>query len=73
MHLYDNSTLDWHLENGTPLKIVQKTNYPWDGDVKVTVISVRAGGIHDVSAHSRVGEGREGCGERKSVEGAQAG
>jgi uncharacterized protein len=37
VHLYDNSTLDWHLENGTPLKVVQKTNYPWDGDVEMTV------------------------------------
>src|SRR5579863_4284937 len=37
VHLYDNSTLDWHLENGTPLKVAQKTNYPWDGDVKMTV------------------------------------
>jgi uncharacterized protein len=37
VHLYDNSTLDWHLENGMPLKVAQKTNYPWDGDVKMTV------------------------------------
>jgi DUF1680 family protein len=37
VHLYDNSTLDWQLDNGTPLKVVQKTNYPWDGDVKLTV------------------------------------
>ncbi len=37
VHLYDNSTLDWHLENGTPLKVVQKTNYPWEGAVKLTV------------------------------------
>jgi DUF1680 family protein len=37
VHLYDNSVLDWHLEDGTPLKIQQKTNYPWDGDVKLTV------------------------------------
>jgi DUF1680 family protein len=29
--------LDWHLEDGTPLKIQQKTNYPWDGDVELTV------------------------------------
>lgn len=36
-HLYDNSTLDWHLENGTGLKITQKTNYPWDGNVDLTV------------------------------------
>ena len=37
VHLYDNSVLDWHLENGTPLKIRQKTNYPWDGEVQLTV------------------------------------
>lgn len=38
VHLYDNSELDWHLENGTGLKITQTTNYPWDGkvDIKVT-------------------------------------
>jgi len=37
VHLYDNSELDWHLENGTGLKVSQKTNYPWDGDVELTV------------------------------------
>src|SRR5216683_105657 len=37
VHLYDNSVLDWHLENGTALKIRQKTNYPWDGRVEVAV------------------------------------
>ena len=37
VHLYDNSVLDWPLENGTPLKIRQKTNYPWDGEVQLTV------------------------------------
>jgi DUF1680 family protein len=37
VHLYDNSTLDWHLEDGTPLKVTQKTNYPWDGDVRMTL------------------------------------
>jgi uncharacterized protein len=37
VHLYDNSTLDWHLENGAGLKIQQRTNYPWDGDIKLTV------------------------------------
>jgi uncharacterized protein len=36
-HLYDNSELNWHLENGTALKVAQKTNYPWDGDVAITV------------------------------------
>lgn len=37
VHLYDNSLLDWHLENGTGLKIQQKTNYPWDGTVDFAV------------------------------------
>jgi uncharacterized protein len=36
-HLYDNSTLDWHLENGTGLKIRQKTNYPWGGSVEIAL------------------------------------
>jgi DUF1680 family protein len=37
VHLYDNSLLDWRLENGTPIKIQQKTNYPWNGEVKLTL------------------------------------
>jgi len=36
-HLYDNSELNWHLEDGTGLKVTQKTNYPWEGDVEITV------------------------------------
>ncbi|HEY1801028.1 MAG TPA: beta-L-arabinofuranosidase domain-containing protein [Terriglobales bacterium] len=42
VHLYDNSLLDWHLENGTPLKIQQKTNYPWNGEVKMTLNPAQA-------------------------------
>lgn len=37
VHLYDNSELDWHLEDGTGLRVSQKTNYPWDGSVQVRV------------------------------------
>ncbi|MGB6471968.1 MAG: beta-L-arabinofuranosidase domain-containing protein [Candidatus Acidiferrales bacterium] len=37
-HLYDNSELNWHLEDGTGLKITQKTNYPWDGSVEIGVM-----------------------------------
>jgi DUF1680 family protein len=36
-HLYDNSELDWHLEDGTGLKVAQKTNYPWDGATEIAV------------------------------------
>ena len=38
VHLYDNSELDWHLENGTGLKLMQKTNYPWDGNIEMNVM-----------------------------------
>jgi uncharacterized protein len=37
VHLYDNAQLDWHLQDGTGLKVVQKTNYPWDGTVDIVV------------------------------------
>jgi uncharacterized protein len=37
VHLYDNSILNWHLEDGTALKVAQKTNMPWDGDVAIAV------------------------------------
>ena len=37
VHLYDNSEMNWYLHDGTGLKIEQKTNYPWSGEVKMTV------------------------------------
>jgi len=37
VNLYHNSELDWHLEDGTPLKVTQTTTYPWAGDVKLSV------------------------------------
>jgi uncharacterized protein len=42
VHLYDNSQLDWHLEDGTSLQVTQKTNYPWDGAVDITVSPAKA-------------------------------
>jgi uncharacterized protein len=41
LHLFDNSELDWHLESGVGLKIRQKTNYPWDGNVEISVTPAR--------------------------------
>jgi DUF1680 family protein len=41
VNLYHNSELDWHLESGVPLKLVQATNYPWSGDVKITLYPQR--------------------------------
>ncbi len=37
VHLYDNSEMNWHLQDGNGLKIQQTTNYPWNGDVKISV------------------------------------
>jgi DUF1680 family protein len=73
VHLYDNSVLDWHLENGTPLKIQQKTNYPWGGDVKLTLNPAQPADftfyvrIPGWSTNARVAV------NGRTVEGAQAG
>jgi DUF1680 family protein len=37
VNFYHNSDLDWHLEGGSTLKLSQKTNYPWNGEVVLTV------------------------------------
>lgn len=37
VNLYQNSELDWRLEDGVGLKLVQSTNYPWSGDIMLTV------------------------------------
>ncbi len=37
VHLYGPSELKWRLEDGTPIQVVQKTEYPWSGDVAFTV------------------------------------
>ena len=51
MHLYNDSELDWHLENGTGLKVAQKTNYPWDGRVEITVAPAQPS---DFTFHLRI-------------------
>ena len=40
-HLYDNSELNWHLEDGTGIQVTQKTNYPWEGAVDISVSPVK--------------------------------
>ncbi len=37
VNLFHSSTLDWHLENGTGIRIGQQTEYPWKGAVDFTV------------------------------------
>lgn len=48
VHLFHNSTLDWHLADGTGLKIVQATEYPWKGDIRLTINPAQAAtfGLH---------------------------
>ncbi len=37
VHLYDNSELNWRLDNGNAIRITQATKYPWDGRVILRV------------------------------------
>ncbi len=37
VNLYDNSHLDWHLEDGTALKLDQQTRYPWGDRLEISV------------------------------------
>lgn len=73
VHLYDNSVLDWRLENGTPLKIRQKTDYPWDGAIQMTVTPAQPS---DFTLHVRVpgwAQGAKVAVNGKPVEGATPG
>ncbi|HEU4635060.1 MAG TPA: beta-L-arabinofuranosidase domain-containing protein [Edaphobacter sp.] len=51
VHLYDASEMNWHLEDGTGLKIVQKTQYPWKGDVELTVSPAKS---HEFTVFLRI-------------------
>ncbi len=37
VHLYDNSRMQWALESGNGIVVTQKTRYPWEGTVRMTV------------------------------------
>jgi DUF1680 family protein len=37
VHLYDTSRLSWALVDGTKVTVRQKTGYPWDGRVELTL------------------------------------
>lgn len=41
VHLYDNCRLDWHLDDGTPIELTQRTRYPWDGKIAIDVAPAR--------------------------------
>jgi len=42
VHLYDNSTMNWRLASGTPIKLTQKTDYPWEGTIRLSVAPAKA-------------------------------
>jgi DUF1680 family protein len=58
VHLYDNSNLDWHLEDGTPIKVQQKTNYPWEGAVELTVTPEQS---HEFTFYVRIPSWADGA------------
>ncbi len=37
VHLYDNSEMNWRLASGNAIKLTQKTDYPWEGTVRLAV------------------------------------
>lgn len=37
VHLYDGCTMDWHLADGTKLRLAQDTRYPWDSHINITL------------------------------------
>jgi len=41
VHLYHESVLDWQLADSLPLKLAQRTKYPWDGTVEIAVEPAR--------------------------------
>lgn len=53
VHLYHASTMNWKLEDGTPIQLVQQTEYPWKGTVDLTV---KPGATKEFSLHVRVPE-----------------
>ncbi|WP_180538082.1 glycoside hydrolase family 127 protein [Nevskia soli] len=65
VNLYGANTLDWHLENGTALKIAEQTNYPWDGSIDFTVTP---GSAAEFSIYFRIPEWAQGT--RLTVNGA---
>ncbi|WP_282122120.1 glycoside hydrolase family 127 protein [Algibacter mikhailovii] len=43
VNLFGGNTLNTKLEDGTPIKLKQETNYPWEGEVKITMEDCKDG------------------------------
>lgn len=51
VNLYADSALDWRLHDGTPIRLEQRTKYPWDGAIDLTL---RPGESADFALHLRI-------------------
>ncbi len=51
VHLYDSNEMRWRLESGTGLRISQKTNFPWEGSVRMAVTPAKA---EEFTVHVRI-------------------
>jgi len=60
-------------ENGTGLKVTQKTNYPWDGRVDITVTSGASVGLYFPPSNSRMDRKRSSTVNNKPVAGVTSG
>jgi DUF1680 family protein len=58
VNLFHNSTLNWHLEDGTGIRIAQQTEYPWKGTVEFTVDAEHA---EEFSLFVRIPEWADGA------------
>lgn len=68
VNFFHSSTLDWKLENGDPLVIEQRTEYPWKGTVDLVLKPARA---QEFTLWLRIPDWARGA--RVDVNGAPAG
>lgn len=57
VHLYNESRMSWRLEDGRKLDVVQKTEYPWKGEVRLELRPFEAS---EFSVFLRIPEWAEG-------------
>ena len=60
VNLYGSSTLDTTVAEGSRIRLEQKTNYPWDGEIRITVRRMRFCSHSTEAAHSRLGKSPPG-------------
>ena len=65
VHLYGGATTTLQLAGGT-VTLTETSNYPWSGDIALAVDPETAGDVHPVAAHSGLGQGGHGPGQRRA-------